>query len=277
MASLSILCVGDVVGAPGRSILREGLKLIRSRQRIDCVVVNAENVAGGSGLTAPLYQKLVNYGVDLITLGDHIFRRKDVLPVLEQSDRIARPANLPEAAPGQMFAIHETNNGQRIAVISLLGRLFMRLIGNCPFAAVDRVLEMLPDGLAAILVDVHAEATGEKVALGWHLDGRVTAVFGTHTHIPTADETILPKGTAYVTDLGMCGPYDSILGRKKEAILSTMITSVPERFDVAEGDARLCGVIVNVDPATKHATSIERVRINQTDVSTSGYTEDSDK
>lgn len=266
MESLTILCVGDVVGSPGRAILREGLTLLKSRYPIDCVIVNAENVAGGSGLTGPLYQKLIHYGVDLITLGDHIFRRPEVFPLLEQSPRIVRPANLPAVAPGRQFAVRETARGHRVAVISVLGRLFMRLIGDCPFAAVGRVLASLPKDIHAIVVDVHAEATGEKVAMGWHLDGRVSAVFGTHTHIPTADETILPKGTAYITDLGMCGPYDSILGRRKEAVLSAMITSVPERFDVAEGDARLSGVLVRVDPTTRLATTIERVRINERDV-----------
>jgi metallophosphoesterase (TIGR00282 family) len=175
---------------------------------------------------------------------------------------LVRRANLPAAAPGREAAVHQTGGGAKVAVISLLGRMFMKAPCNCPFAAVDRVLEALPADVRIIAVDVHAEATSEKVAMGWHLDGRVSVVFGTHTHIPTADERILPKGTAYITDVGMTGPYDSVLGRMKERVLSSMRSGVPSVFDVAEGDPRLCGIVVSVEPSTGRATHIERIRID---------------
>jgi len=256
---LRLLCVGDVVGAPGRQALREGLARLIPERNIDCVIVNAENAAAGSGLTPDLCDKVLRYGTDLITLGDHIYRRREIIPVLERSDRIVKPANLPLTAPGKEFAVFQTKSGHRVAVISLLGRMFMKQMVNCPFAAVDRVLAQVPKDVRIVVVDMHAEATSEKVAMGWHLDGRVSVLFGTHTHIPTADERVLPKGTAYITDLGMTGPYDSVLGRDKRKVVSTMISGVPDNFDVAEDDARLCGIIVTADPTSGLAKGIERV------------------
>jgi len=254
-----ILCVGDVVGAPGRRALRQGLEHLVPKHGIDMVIVNAENVAGGSGLTPPLYDKVLHYGAHVITLGDHIYRRKEIIGVLERSDRMVRPCNLPSTAPGRECVVWETSHGHRVAVLSVLGRLFMKMPVNCPFAGVDRVLGSLPRDVKMVVVDMHGEATSEKVAMGWHLDGRVSIVFGTHTHVPTADERVLPKGTAYITDVGMTGPYDSVLGRDKERVLSAMISAVPSPFDVAEGDARMCGVIVTLDASTGRAASIERV------------------
>ncbi|MBI4716311.1 MAG: TIGR00282 family metallophosphoesterase [Planctomycetes bacterium] len=265
---LNLLCVGDVVGAPGRQALRDGLTALVPQRGIECVVVNAENAASGSGLTPALYDKIVAAGAHLITLGDHLYRRREVIPLLETSERIVRPANLPATAPGREFAVHQTPSGHRVAVISLLGRMFMRMQANCPFAAVDRLLRTLPSDIKIIVVDVHAEATSEKVAMGWHLDGRVSVVFGTHTHIPTADERILPKGTAYITDVGMTGPYDSVLGRDKARVIGSMMTSVPCKFDVATDDARMNGVLVAVDTATGKAASVERVRFNGTSART---------
>jgi 2',3'-cyclic-nucleotide 2'-phosphodiesterase len=259
---LKLLCVGDVVGSPGRRVLAEALPVLVERHGINCVIVNAENAASGSGLTKALYDKVIAAGADLVTLGDHIYRRKEIIPVLEQSDRIVRPANLPAAAPGREYAIRETAVGPRVAVISLLGRLFMRLPISCPYATVDRILKALPSDVRIVVVDMHAEATSEKVAMGWHLDGRVSAVFGTHTHVPTADERVLPGGTAYITDLGMTGPYDSVLGRLKERVIGTMISGVPSPFDVASGDVRLSGVIVEVESTTGRALKIERVRFD---------------
>lgn len=256
---LKILCVGDVVGGPGRRVLREGLEALVPERKIDCVIVNAENSAGGSGLTPTIYDKIMRYGTHLVTLGDHIYRRREIIPLLEKSDRIVRPANLPAAAPGKTFAVYETAGRHRVAVISVLGRLFMKFPVGCPFAAVDQALRAIPQDVRIVLIDIHAEATSEKIALGWHLDGRVSAVFGTHTHVPTADERILPGGTAYITDLGMSGPYDSVLGRVKESVLRAMTTSVPTPFDVASGDPRLSGVIVTVDTETGRATDIDRV------------------
>lgn len=262
--TLKILCVGDVVGSPGRRVLQEGLRQLVAEQKIDCAIVNAENVASGSGITEALYEKIVKAGANLITLGDHIYRRGEIIPVLERVENMVRPANLPAGAPGREFALFEVQGGYRVAVISILGRMFMKPPVNCPFAAADRVLAAIPKDVKIIVLDMHAEATSEKVAMGWHLDGRVSAVVGTHTHIPTADERVLPKGTAYITDLGMTGPYDSVLGRQKESVIGTMMSGVPKRLDVTEGDARMCGVIVEVEPTTGLATKIERVCYRET-------------
>ena len=259
---LKLLCVGDVVGSPGRKLLQEALPALVAKHEIDCVIVNAENATDGAGLSAAMYEKIVQAGANLITLGDHVYRRKDIIPVLEKSDRMVRPANLPAGAPGRECAVFITPRGPKVAVISLLGRMFMKTMANCPFAAADRVLAALPRDVKIIAVDMHAEVTSEKIAMGWHLDGRVSVVFGTHTHIPTADERILPKGTAYITDVGMTGPYDSVLGRNKDRVLGSMVSGVPSPFDVADGDVRLCGVLVSVDPTTGLAGKIERIRFD---------------
>ena len=261
---LRLLCVGDVVGGPGRRVLCEALEAIVPQHGIDCVIVNAENAAGGSGITPAIYEKILGCGADVVTLGDHIYRRREIIPVLETSERIVRPANLPTAAPGKEYVIFETTSNHRIAVISVLGRLFMKLPVNCPFTAVDRILGALPKDVKTIVVDMHGEATSEKVAMGWHLDGRVSVLFGTHTHVPTADERVLPRGTAYVTDLGMSGPYDSVLGRSKERVISAMISSVPTPFDVATDDVRLSGIVVSIETSTGLATHIERIQFNGT-------------
>ncbi len=258
----TLFCAGDVVGAPGRRILAAALPRVMVERNVDCNIVNVENAAGGSGLTASLYAKFITAGVHLMTLGDHVYRRKDIIKTLETSDRIVRPANLAPNAPGREFAVWETDSGVRVAVFTLLGRIYMRVMTDCPFRAADRVIAAIPDDVQIIVAEIHGEATSEKIALGWHLDGRVSVVFGTHTHVPTADECILPHGTAYITDLGMTGPYDSVLGRSKERVLSAMISNVPSPFDVADDDVRLCGIIVQVDPATRKATSIERLRVD---------------
>lgn len=256
---LKLLCIGDVVGAPGRRILQELLPGIVEDHQIDCVIVNAENIAGGSGITTILYDKLLHDGANLITLGDHIYRRKEIIPILEKADNIVKPANYPTAAPGKEYAIFHTESDKRIAVISVLGRMYMKAPVNCPFEAVDRVLATLPSHVDIIVVDMHAETTSEKMAMGWHLDGRVSLLFGTHTHVQTADERILDKGTAFISDLGMTGPYDSILGRNKERVMKAMIHGIPSPFDVAEKDVRLSGIIVSVETETGLATAIERI------------------
>lgn len=262
---LKILCIGDIVGSPGRRVVRELLPRIVEERSIDCVIANAENIAGGSGITTQLYEKLRRYGVHLITLGDHIYRRRDIVPVLETSDCMVRPANFPTGAPGPEFAIYETPGGQRIAVFSLMGRMFMKPPINCAFAAADRVIAAIPKDVKAVIVDMHAEATSEKVAMGWHLNGKVSALFGTHTHIPTADECVLPGGTAYITDLGMTGPYRSVLGRDLNRVLTHMRTGLSVAFDVADGDVRLCGIMLTVDSDTGKAKAIERVRYDLPD------------
>lgn len=256
---MRILMVGDIVGRPGRHACSQIIpRLIRERQ-IDFVVANAENVAGGSGLTAAMFKKILNYGVDVCTMGDHIYKRKEIVPTLEQSERIIRPANLPPEAAGKEMTIVTARNGTRVAVISLLGRLFIQMRADCQFHAVDRLLKQLPADVKLVLVDHHAEATSEKIAMGWYLDGRVTAVVGTHTHVQTADERVLPRGTAYITDLGMTGPHDSVLGRNKSAVITSLITSMPIPYDVAVNDVFLNGVVVDVDLETGRAASIERI------------------
>ncbi len=264
---VNLLCIGDVVGRPGRFVLSQALPDLVQQYEIHCVVCNAENVAGGSGLTSTLHDKLLRYGVHVITLGDHIYRKAEIIPILEQSESVVRPANFPQTSPGKPYVIYETSVGIKVAVISLIGRLFMKPHAECPFRAINEVLRQLPSEVEIVAVDMHAEATSEKIAMGWHLDGRVSVLFGTHTHIPTADEAILPKGTAYITDLGMTGPYDSILGRRKDRVLRHFMTNIPSPFDVATGDPRLCGIVVNVDSNSGRATGIQRIMVKGEDLS----------
>ena len=209
---LHILCIGDIVGRPGRRILSEKLKDLITQRNIDCVIANAENAAGGSGLTPQIYDKLLKYGVNLITLGDHTYRKKEIIPVLENNSNIVRPANLSELAAGKGFAVFQTAKGASITVVSLIGRIFMKP-ADCPYNTIDKILAKLGSSRDIVFVDFHAEATSEKVALGYFLDGRVSCVFGTHTHVQTADERILPKGTAFITDIGMTGSHNSIIVR----------------------------------------------------------------
>ena len=260
--SLTLLCIGDVVGRPGRYALSQALPTLVSDHHVDCVIVNVENAAGGSGLTPTLYEKFVKYGVHLMTMGDHVFKRREIFPLLEKATNLVRPINLPKPAPGKLWATYETPRGEQITVISVLGQRHMNLTSDSPFEAIDGVLRQLPCEDQVVVVDVHAEFTSEKIALGWYLDGRVSCVFGTHTHVPTADETILPKGTAYITDLGMTGPYDSVLGRRKDRVVGTMRTGIPSPFDVATGDPRVCGILVRVDARTGKAEHIERIRVD---------------
>jgi metallophosphoesterase (TIGR00282 family) len=256
---INLLCIGDVVGKPGRSVVSQAVPKLIKEQDVHCVIANVENAAAGSGLTELLYNKFLRYGVDLMTLGDHIYKKAEILPVLEKSDKIVRPANYPPGSVGHEYAIGESRNGARVAVISLMGRLFMKGPSDCPYAAIDRVLAKLPSEVKVIVVDMHAEATSEKIAMGWHLAGRVSVVFGTHTHVQTADECILEGGTAYITDLGMSGPYDGVLGRRKDRVLRHLITGLPGAFDVSVGDPRMCGIKVTVDSDTGRASHIERV------------------
>jgi metallophosphoesterase (TIGR00282 family) len=256
---LRILALGDIVGRPGRQVVHQKLAgLVRDKQ-VDLVVANAENIAGGSGITTNLFHKIRSYGVDVVTLGDHIYKRIDIVPTLQASERIVRPANLSGAAAGRPFTVVTTNAGVRVGVFSLLGRIYMNLPASDPFAAADWVLDQLPADVRVCVCDVHAEATSEKVALGHWLDGRASFIFGTHTHIPTADAKLLPGGSAFQADLGMCGPYDSVLGRRKDRVVKYMSTNMPQPFDVATGDVRLCGALATIDPETGRALEIERI------------------
>jgi metallophosphoesterase (TIGR00282 family) len=262
---MRVLFIGDIVGTPGVTILRRALPVLIAREGIDLVIANAENAANGSGLTPNLYRRIREAGVDLVTLGDHIYKKAEIIPTLEKDDRICKPANFPADAPGREFAIAAARDGTPVAVLSVLGRTFMRAV-DCPFRASDRVLGELAGRTRCVVVDVHAEATADKYLLGHHLKGRVSAVLGTHTHVPTADEQILPGGTAFISDVGMTGPYDSILGRRIDRVLLTTITFVPSAFDVATGDPRLAGALVDIDPATGHSHAIRRVMVTETDL-----------
>jgi hypothetical protein len=259
---IRILCLGDIVGRPGRQVVHDKLPgVVRDRQ-VDLVIANAENIAGGSGITQNLFHKIRSYGVDAVTLGDHIYRKADIIPTLQTSERVVRPANLSPQAAGKTFTVVTANNGVAVAVFSLIGRIFMnQLPSDDPFAAADRVLGQIPRHVRVSVCDVHAEASSEKVALGHWMDGRVSLIFGTHTHIPTADAKILPGGSAFISDLGMCGPYDSVLGRRKDRVLKYMTTNMPAPFDVATGDVRMCGVLTEVDAETGKALSIERIEV----------------
>jgi metallophosphoesterase (TIGR00282 family) len=262
---MRILFIGDIVGSPGVTFVRRALPALRTRDQIDLVIANAENAANGSGLTPNLYRRLREAGVDLVTLGDHIYKKAEIIATLEKEERICKPANFPPDAPGREFALAAARDGTSVAVLSVLGRTFMRSV-DCPFRAADRVLAALDGQTRCIIVDAHAEATADKYLLGHHLKGRVSAVLGTHTHVPTADEQILPGGTAFISDVGMTGPYDSILGRRIDRVLPTTLTFVPSSFDVATGDPRLAGALVDIDPATGHSQSIHRIMLTEADL-----------
>jgi metallophosphoesterase (TIGR00282 family) len=258
---LRILCLGDIVGRPGRQVVHQRLPQLVRQHNVDLVVANAENIAGGSGITTNLFHKIRAYGVDVVTLGDHVFKKADIVPTMQSSERIVRPANLAASAAGRGHTIVTTNSGVQVGVFCLLGRIFMNLPSDDPFAAADRVLTQIPRNVRVCVCDIHAEASSEKVAMGHHLDGRCSFIFGTHTHIPTADAKILPGGSAFISDLGMCGPYDSVLGRRKDRVVKFMTTNMPQPFDVATGDVRLCGALAEIDPETGRALSVERIEV----------------
>jgi metallophosphoesterase (TIGR00282 family) len=255
--------LGDIVGKPGVSFLKRALPVLIEEEKLDIVIANAENATDGSGVTPKDYRHIRQAGVDLITLGDHVYRKKDIIPVLGEEEHICRPANFPSGAPGRDHALATARDGTLVAAFSVLGRTYMRP-ADCPYEAADRVLEKLAGKARCIIVDVHAEATADKYLLVHHLKGRVSAVLGTHTHVQTADEQIVSPGTAFISDVGMTGPYDSILGRRIDRVLSTAVTFVPTAFDVATGDPRLAGAIVEVESTTGLATAIRRVMVNET-------------
>jgi len=256
---IRILCLGDIVGRPGRQVVHQKLPTLVRQHKVDLVVANAENIAGGSGITANLFHKIRSYGIDVVTLGDHVYKKTDILPTLQASERIVRPANLSANAAGRTYTVVTSNSGVQVGVFCVLGRIFVNLPSDDPFAAANRVLDQIPRNVRVCVCDIHAEATSEKVAMGHWLDGRCSLIFGTHTHIPTADAKILPGGSAYITDVGMCGPYDSVLGRRKDRVVKFMTTNMPQPFDVATGDVRLCGVLAEIDQETGRAISVERI------------------
>jgi metallophosphoesterase (TIGR00282 family) len=264
-APLKLLFIGDVVGSPGRKIVGQALPRIIPRWGIGLVVCNAENAAGGSGLTLGCHDELVEAGVDVMTMGDHVYRKDEIFQVFDRTETVLRPANFPPDSPGPELAVVTARDGTRVAVFTLVGRTFMKP-ADCPFRAADRLIEKIGTLAPVVIVDVHAEATSEKQLLSRYLDGRASAVLGTHTHVSTADEQILEKGTAYQTDVGMTGPHNSILGRRYDRVLSSTLTCVPAHFDVATGDPRLNGALVSIERQTGKALSISRVSLNQEDV-----------
>jgi metallophosphoesterase (TIGR00282 family) len=255
---MKVLLIGDIVGAPGREAVKKLVPLLRREEAIDFVIANAENAAGGSGVTPQLADELFGYGLDVMTTGDHIWNKKEIITYLDKNDHLLRPANYPKGAPGFGSVAH-TKDSRTIGVINVAGRVFMDAI-DCPFRVVREEIGKLTDKTKVIFVDMHAEATSEKIALGWYLDGVVSCVFGTHTHIQTADERILYKGTAYITDLGMTGPYDSVIGRRIDQILSRFITQLPTRFEMADENVKLCGAVVDIDDNTGKASFIKRIQ-----------------
>ncbi len=255
---LNLLFIGDVVGRPGRTALRALMPDLVSRYEIDFTIANAENAAGGLGITPKVAQELLEIGVDVLTTGNHIWRHREFVEFAEAEPRVLRPANFPPGTPGRGAGVFSTAQAGSVGVVNVVGRVFMDPL-DCPFRAADREIEVLRGKTNLIVVDIHAEATSEKVALGWHLDGRVGAAVGTHTHVQTADERLLPNGTAYITDVGMTGPRDSVIGVQQKAVIERFLTGLPTRFEVATGPAILSGVVVALDAETGRARSVERV------------------
>jgi len=260
LPAVNILFIGDVVGKPGRAAVAAVVPRLRRERHIEMVVANGENCAHGAGLTSSTVKALFDSGVDVVTSGDHIWDQKEIYEVLEREPRLLRPLNLPSATPGRGSTIVHVGDKSAVAVVNLVGRVFMPN-ADCPFRTVEAEVTRLRKQTHLILVDIHAEATSEKIAMGRYLDGKVSAVIGTHTHVATADEQILPKGTGFISDVGMCGPHDSVLGRDTEAVLRRFLTQMPQKLEVATGDVALCGVILDVDENTGRTSAMERVRI----------------
>ena len=259
---LKLFFVGDIVGRPGRDILIERLRKLRADLQIDFVIANGENAAAGSGITGTIARSLLEAGIDAITLGDHVWDQRGWESEITQIEHVCRPANLPTSNPGWDHLIIEAR-GFRVAVFTVLGRHFMGMKADCPFLCADRMIDKLKAQADAIIVEIHAEATSEKQALGWYLDGRVTAVLGTHTHVPTADACILPKGTAFMCDVGMTGPYASVLGREIEPVVNKFVDGLPRRFEVATEDVRISGALIEIGASMARAQKIELLTIRR--------------
>ncbi|MFZ0213661.1 MAG: TIGR00282 family metallophosphoesterase [Candidatus Acidiferrales bacterium] len=255
---MNILFVGDVVGSPGRRIVKDRLADIVEQQKIDLAIVNCENAASGFGITPRLADELFAAGAEVLSGGNHIWDRKEIFDYFPHQPRLLRPANFPEGLPGSGLYVGASRDGVGYAVLNLQGRTFMAPL-DCPFRTAERELARIPPEVKVILVDMHAETTSEKQAMGWFLDGKVSAVVGTHTHVATADAHVLPNGTAFITDVGMTGPHDSIIGMTKEPIIQRFLNSLPARFEVAEGDVQMHTVLIDVDESTGRARSIEQL------------------
>ncbi|HOD36849.1 MAG TPA: TIGR00282 family metallophosphoesterase [Syntrophales bacterium] len=257
---MKLLFIGDVVGKPGRRAVRDLLPRIIHRHDIDLAVANVENAAGGFGVTRAVVEEIYESRVDVLTTGNHIWDKKEVMEFIDEYETLLRPANYPVGTPGKGSVLFPVRNGFRAAVLNLSGRVFMKPV-DCPFRVAEIEIHALKQKTKVIIVDMHAEATSEKQALGWFLDGEVSAIIGTHTHVQTADETILPKGTAYITDVGMTGPFDSVIGVEKETVIERFLTCRPNKFEVARGDVRLQGVVIDIDPETGRARTVERLSL----------------
>ena len=255
---MKILFIGDIVGKPGRDAALELVPVLRAEFAPDLVIANAENIAGGWGITPPIADLLLHGGMDVLTMGNHTWAKAEGEAVMETQARVLRPANYPPGTPGRGFGLFKTASGAMVGVANLNGRTFMEPLDD-PFRAADAIISELSAHTKVLFIDFHAETTSEKIALGWHCDGRVSAVVGTHTHVPTADERVLPGGTAYITDAGMCGPVNGVIGMDREIVLARFRTQMPHRFKVAEGPAALNGVIIDINEETGRARSIERV------------------
>jgi len=257
---LNILFIGDVVGSPGRRALERGLLPLIDRRKVDFTIVNIENAAGGFGLTVELFGELSKLPIDVFSSGNHIWDKREIYESLNSSDRLLRPANYPPGNPGRGVTVQATASGVPVAVMNLQGQVFMPAHADSPFRVADDELARLPD-VKVVVVDFHAEATSEKVAMGWYLDGRVSAVLGTHTHVATADETLRPGGTAYQTDVGMTGAYEGVIGFARDRVIEKFLAQTPKSFETAKKDIRLSGALVEVDPETGRATAIERIQV----------------
>src|SRR5210317_180454 len=255
---LKILFIGDIIGRPGRQLVRDLLPRLVDQHMIDLVIANGENAAAGFGLTPDVVSELFDLGVDVLTTGNHVWDKRDGLVCLDQEPALLRPANYPEGAPGRGVGVYETAAGLSVAVVNLEGRVFMNGL-DCPFRKADAILDELGTQQRIVFVDFHAEATSEKGALGAYLDGRVSAVVGTHTHVQTADERVMPGGTAFISDVGMSGARDSVIGIRKELSVQRFLTQMPVRYEIAKKDPVLCGVVVSIDESTGRAQQIERV------------------
>jgi hypothetical protein len=256
---MNLLFLGDVVGKPGRLAVRSLLPGLIHREKVDFVVVNCENVSGGAGVDPDSCGQLLEAGADVLTSGNHVWRKKEVVEYLEREPRLLRPVNFPPGAPGSGWRKYTTSGGTEVTVINLIGRVFMDSV-DCPFQAAERILAEIGSSPGVVLVDMHCDATSEKGAMGWFLDGRVSCVVGSHTHVQTADERILPRGTAFLTDAGMCGPIDSVIGVKAELAIRRFVTHLPTKFETATGPTIVQGAVVSVDPSSGRATAIRRVR-----------------
>ncbi|MBW8894962.1 MAG: TIGR00282 family metallophosphoesterase [Acidobacteria bacterium] len=262
---MRILFIGDIFGKPGREVARRAIPAIIEHRQIDFVIANVENSAAGFGVTGDIADTILEFGVDVMTTGNHVWDKKEVLEYIPRQPKLLRPGNFPAGAPGRGSYVGRTRTGEPVGVINLMGRIFMSPLDD-PFAMAVREIDAMRPKTRVIIVDFHAEATSEKIAMGWHLDGRATAVFGTHTHVQTADERILPKGTACLTDVGMTGPHDSIIGVTIDAALGRFLNGMPAKFEAATGPGRLNAVVVTADPATGKATAIERLNLSSQDV-----------